>query len=158
MMLVSDLADEALKEAAEVLQQQLVYSGEVLDVALLSLRSYTPGTQTLTYLDASVHLSYALLRMLERWSKQKGDGTYVRKKVSRKRKTGQCIRRFYFFSERGADLFCVAAADDDGIPDTEDVDNQSDDEVVHETLFTFDSFEAVCDTLVLSFRSPRSRS
>lgn len=82
----SDIADPTLKEAAEVLQQQLIYNGEVLDIALESLRSYKPGTQSLAYLDSSVYLAYALLRMLERWGKEKGSETYVRQKVSKKKR------------------------------------------------------------------------
>jgi hypothetical protein len=35
------------------------------------------------YLDSSIHLSYVLLRMLERWGKNKGD-VYVRKRARKK--------------------------------------------------------------------------
>ena len=43
--------------------------------------------QTVTYLDASVNLAYTLLRMLERWSKGRGNGeVYVRKKARSKKK------------------------------------------------------------------------
>jgi len=87
----SDLADSTLREASEILQQQLVYNGEVLDIALDSLKQYRPGTQSLAYLDSSIHLAYALLRMLESWTK-KGNETYVRQKAAkRKRKSkGGC--------------------------------------------------------------------
>jgi replication fork protection complex subunit Tof1/Swi1 len=85
-MASSEIEDEALSDAADILQQQLVYNGEVLDIALDSLRTYKEGTQSLAYLDSSIHLSYALLRMLEKWSKDKGDGTYVRKKAARKKR------------------------------------------------------------------------
>ena len=62
----------------------------MLDISFESMRSYKEGTQSLAYLDASVHLSYALLRMLERWSKRKGgDNMYVRKKAKPKKK-GLC--------------------------------------------------------------------
>ena len=81
----SALADPTLADAAEVMQQQLIYNGEVLDIAHESLKTYKEGTQSLVYLDASVHLAYVLLRMLERWGKERGDGTYVRKKAARKR-------------------------------------------------------------------------
>ena len=65
----ADVAD-----AARLLQQQIVYNGEVLDIAFESVRTYKEGTQS---------LAYALLRMLERWSKQKGTGEmYVRKNAS----------------------------------------------------------------------------
>lgn len=86
IMSSSVISDPHLNEAAAVLQQQLIYNGEVLDLALESLRSYKEGTQSLTYLNASVHLAYALLRMLERWGKENTGAVYVRKKKSNKRK------------------------------------------------------------------------
>lgn len=92
----SEITEPTLREAADVLQQQLIYNGEILDISLASLKSYTPGTQSLTFLDSSVHLSHALLRMLEKWSKSKGGETYVRQKTSKRRRkrTGGL---FYFF-------------------------------------------------------------
>ena len=54
----ADLAEQAI-----ILQQQLVYNGEILDLALESLRAYRPGTQSLKYLDASVGFAWALIRM-----------------------------------------------------------------------------------------------
>jgi len=83
----ADLIDPVLNEAADLLQQQLIYNGEVLDIAFESLRAYKPGTQSLAYLDSSVYLAYALLRMLERWGKARsGDSMYVRKKSKKKRR------------------------------------------------------------------------
>lgn len=82
----ADMEDPALSEAAELLLHQLIYNGEVLDISLDSLRFYKEGTQSLTYLDSSVHLAYSLLRMLEKWSKKSGDGTYVRQKTSKRKK------------------------------------------------------------------------
>jgi hypothetical protein len=82
----SEIADPALNEAAELLQQQLIYNGEVLDIAFESLRSYKAGTQSLAYLDSSVYLAYALLRMLERWGKAKSGEMYVRKNKPKKKK------------------------------------------------------------------------
>jgi replication fork protection complex subunit Tof1/Swi1 len=75
-----------LREAADLLQQQLVYNGQVLDAALDALRIYKDGTQSLTFLHASVHLAYALMRMLEKWAKVSGDGSYVRKRAKPKKK------------------------------------------------------------------------
>jgi replication fork protection complex subunit Tof1/Swi1 len=75
-----------LREAADLLQQQLVYNGQVLDAALDALRIYKDGTQSLTFLRASVHLAYALMRMLEKWAKVSGDGSYVRKRAKPKKK------------------------------------------------------------------------
>lgn len=95
----SDISDPVLREAADVLQQQLIYNGEVLDIAFESLRSYKEGTQSLAYLDCSVNLAYALLRMLERWSKGKGGGMYVRQKKAKQRGKGksQLTRPVSFF-------------------------------------------------------------
>lgn len=91
--------DEAaeLHEAAVLLQQQLVYNGQVLDAALDGLRVYKDGTQSLTFLRSSVHLAYALMRMLEKWAKTAGDGSYVRKRAKPKKKRkakGAC--KFFF--------------------------------------------------------------
>ena len=46
-----DLGDEELTEASGLLQQQIIYNGEVLDIATDSLRSYREGVQSLKYLD-----------------------------------------------------------------------------------------------------------
>jgi replication fork protection complex subunit Tof1/Swi1 len=92
-------AGEELHEAAALLQQQLVYNGQVLDAALDGLRVYKDGTQSLNFLRSSVHLAYALMRMLEKWAKTTGDGSYVRKRGKPKKKRrakGACD--FYFFS------------------------------------------------------------
>ncbi|KAJ3842021.1 timeless protein-domain-containing protein [Lentinula raphanica] len=113
------ITDSKLSEAAELLQQQLIYSGEVLDVTLESLRVYKEGTQSLAYLNSSVHMAYALLRMLEKWAKGKGNGeVYVRKKKSGKGKKKTSV------------------------PDDEDLQQPEDeDDIVHETMFTFEAFE-----------------
>lgn len=112
-----------LQEAAEILQQQLIYNGELLDISLESLKSYKDGTQSLVYLDSSVHLAYSLLRMLEKWAKEKGDGTYVRKRKERRRKR-------------------KGVTEEEGVPDVEE-EPEEEEEVVHETLFTFEAFESV---------------
>jgi replication fork protection complex subunit Tof1/Swi1 len=135
----SELADPTLREASDILQQQLVYNGEVLDIALDSLKHYRPGTQSLAYLDSSVHLAYALLRMLESWSK-KGNETYVRQKVAKKRRKskGGCS----LGNKVNPPLISSPATpEEEGIPDVE-VDD-SDDDVINETLFTFEAFESV---------------
>ncbi|KAF8961410.1 timeless protein-domain-containing protein [Flammula alnicola] len=119
----SEIADPALKEAADVLQQQLVYNGEVLDIALESLRSYKPGTQSLAYLDSSVYLAYALLRMLETWGREKGNETYVRQKVSKKKRKSKGL------------------SEEEGIPDVEEEEEEHE-EIINETLFTFEAFES----------------
>jgi replication fork protection complex subunit Tof1/Swi1 len=122
----SVISDPQLNEAAAILRQQLIYNGEVLDISLESLRSYKEGTQSLAYLNASVHLAYALLRMLERWGKENTGAVYVRQKKPGKRKKTTSQR----------------LADEDGVPDVEnEPDGDSEEEVVHETMFTFDAFE-----------------
>lgn len=82
----ADISDPSLREASEILQQQLIYNGEVLDITLDSLRAYKEGTQSLTYLDSSVHMAYVLLRMLEKWSKGKSGNLYRMKKGKKRRK------------------------------------------------------------------------
>ena len=82
--------EEDVVDAARLLQQQIVYNGEVLDIAFESMRTYKEGTQSLAYLDAAVNLAYSLLKMLERWSKRKGSGeVYVRKKAKAKKRKGK---------------------------------------------------------------------
>lgn len=125
----ADADAETEAEAAQTLRQQIIYNGEVLDIALDSIRSYKEGTQSLAYLDSSVYLAWALLRMLEKWGKGGGGGgeeMYVRKKKMRKR------------SRKG-----VGEAGE-GVPDVEDVDEVEEEEVVMETMFTFEAFEMVC--------------
>lgn len=80
-------------DVADVLQQQLIYNGEVLDIAFDSVRAYKEGTQSLAYLDSSIYLAYALFRMLEQWGKKRGGRgeMYVRRKEkARRRKRGAC--------------------------------------------------------------------
>ncbi|KAH9903300.1 timeless-domain-containing protein [Cubamyces lactineus] len=118
-------AEEDVADAARLLQQQIVYNGEVLDISLESMRTYKEGTQSLAYLDASVHLAYSLLRMLEKWSKRQGKGEmYVRRKAKPKKRAGKS-------TEEG-----------EGVPDVEEEEpQQEDEEVIDETMFTFDQFE-----------------
>lgn len=150
----SEIDDPVLVEAADVLQQQLIYNGEVLDIALDSLRSYKEGKQSLAYLDSSVYLAYALLRMLEKWGKASGSETYVRKKITRKRK-----------SRKGAVFVCklkfseeiLGVGEEDGIPDVEELE-QEDEQVVHETIFTFETFELVKISLLSDIRSANKLS
>ncbi|EAU83799.2 topoisomerase 1-associated factor 1 [Coprinopsis cinerea okayama7 len=124
----ADIQDPTLSEAAELLLQQLIYNGEVLDISLNSLQFYKEGTQSLTYLDSSVHLAYSLLRMLERWTKKSGDGTYVRKKMAKRKK-----RRPRGRSPETEEAGMAAGEADDDEGDDEDV--------VHEVLFSFEAFE-----------------
>ncbi|TFY75534.1 hypothetical protein EWM64_g8480, partial [Hericium alpestre] len=114
-----------LHDAAETLQQQLIYNGQILDAALDGLRSYKDGTQSLAFLHASVHLASNLLKMLERWGKTRGKGAYVRKRAKPRRK-----RR-----ARG-----TAAGEQDGDEEDEAEGQAEKEEVVEETMFTFDAF------------------
>lgn len=151
----SDIADESLRDAADILQQQLIYNGEVLDVALESLRAYKAGTQSLVYLDSSVYLAYALFRMLEKWSKSKGTDTYVRQKVARKKrkKKGELA----YFVIGSTPVACLTPAlgvtEEEGIPDVEEEEENDaeDDEVIHETIFTLESFEGVSFKMSFTF-------
>ncbi|KDQ32651.1 hypothetical protein PLEOSDRAFT_48756 [Pleurotus ostreatus PC15] len=117
---ISTSDDPFVKEAAELLQQQLIYNGEVLDFALTSLASYKDGAQSLGYLDSSICYSYTLFKMMEKWSK--GKEAYVRKKVGKRRKK-------------------KAAGDEEGVPEVEEIKSDSEEEVVRETIFTFEAFE-----------------
>ncbi|KAG9310160.1 timeless protein-domain-containing protein [Chiua virens] len=121
----SVISDSNLNDAAQLLQQQLIYNGDVLDIAFESLRSYKEGTQSLTYLNSSVYLAYALLHMLERWGKENSSAMYVRKKAIRKKRS------------KGN-----GPSEEDGVPDVEDEsDAEEEEEMVHETMFTFEAFE-----------------
>ncbi|KAL1947016.1 hypothetical protein VTO73DRAFT_13977 [Trametes versicolor] len=119
-------AEEDVADASRTLQQQIVYNSEVLDIAFESMRTYKEGTQSLAYLAANVHLAYALLRMLERWGKRQGKGEmYVRKKAKPKKKRG-----------------AKSTEEGEGVPDVEEEPQQrEEEEVVNETMFTFDQFE-----------------
>ncbi|KAG1814818.1 hypothetical protein EV424DRAFT_1413535 [Suillus variegatus] len=125
IMSSSVIFDPQLNEATAVLQQQLIHNGDPSILQGLGLG----GTQSLAYLNASVHLAYALLRMLER----------KRSRVRGRRPWGLLADKL-----------------EDGVPDVEEPDGDSEEarEVVHETMFTFDAFEmkfansAITETLL----------
>ncbi|KAF8333073.1 timeless protein-domain-containing protein [Cantharellus anzutake] len=75
-------------ESSSLLQHQMYYSGEILDISLECLRQYKE--QSVAYLDSAVNFSYVLLRMLEKWAKNQGQ-MIVRKavKVRRKKSTNE---------------------------------------------------------------------
>jgi replication fork protection complex subunit Tof1/Swi1 len=143
----SDISDPLLNEAAEILQQQLIYNGEVLDITYDSLRMYKQGTQSLAYLDSSVHLAYVLLRMLERWSKGRGD-MYVRKKKTKKRRRKGTCRPFWFTPSIYLNLGDIGTTEEDEIPDVEAEPDSDVEKEITETMFTFETFEAVTSFLV----------
>ena len=95
----ANTGSEELHEAAILLQQQLVYNGQVLDAALDALRAYKDGTQSIAFLRAGVHLAYAVMRMLEKWARTTGEGSYVRKraKPKPKRKRVKATGTVFFF-------------------------------------------------------------
>ncbi|KAI0073615.1 timeless-domain-containing protein [Panus rudis PR-1116 ss-1] len=119
--------DPTIADAAQTLQQQIIYNGEILDISLESMRTYKEGTQSLAYLESSVYLAYSLLRMLEKWSKRGSGEVYVRKKTKKKRKAKQ-----NHDTEAGP------------VPDVEEEEEKDpeEEEIIHEQMFTFDSFEA----------------
>ncbi|TFK28235.1 timeless-domain-containing protein [Coprinopsis marcescibilis] len=118
---------EELHEASAVLYQQLIYNGEILDIALDSLKSYKEGKQSLAYLDAAVGLGYVLLRGLERSGRRGGEG-YVRKKGRGKGRGGK-----------------GRVSGRDVVPETEEAEledgDESGDEEGGEVVFSFEGFE-----------------
>ncbi|TFY59930.1 hypothetical protein EVG20_g7607, partial [Dentipellis fragilis] len=114
-----------LHEAAELVQQQLIYNGQVVDAALDGLRVYKEGTQSLAFLHASVHLAYNLFKMLERWGKAKGEA-YVRKRAKPRKK-------------RKSKATAVGEHEDTAESE-EEKDREEEEVVIEETMFTFDAF------------------
>ncbi|KAG7097306.1 hypothetical protein E1B28_004668 [Marasmius oreades] len=109
--------EEELQQAADVLQHQLVYSGEVLEISFESLRTYKEGTQSLAYLTSSINMGYALFKVLERYVKKSSGDMYIRKKTNKRKKKG-----------------------DTEVPEEEDL-PQEEEDTIHETMFTLESFE-----------------
>jgi replication fork protection complex subunit Tof1/Swi1 len=149
-----DNGGEELHDAAVLLQQQLVYNGQVLDAALDALRVYKDGTQSLAFLRVGVHLAYAVMRMLEKWARTTGEGSYVRKRAKPKRKrNGTLISCFPFPNPLTPSL--ARNADEPGVPDADvEAEEEGEEEgpqaraqhegdVIDETIFTFESFELV---------------
>lgn len=75
--------NEEYKEVAEVLQDKLYYEGDTLDMVLKVASTYK--NQPVRYLDTIVHLVFVLLKMLEKFSKNK-DYMFVKKKANRRAK------------------------------------------------------------------------
>ncbi|KAK4698763.1 hypothetical protein P7C70_g7506, partial [Phenoliferia sp. Uapishka_3] len=70
-------------DVAEILQNKLYYEADTLDMVLAVINGYS--NQSIKYLDSVIHLSFVLLRMLEKYSKSKSY-MYIRKKKSRAKK------------------------------------------------------------------------
>ena len=157
----ANTGSEELHEAAVLLQQQLVYNGQVLDAALDALRAYKDGTQSLAFLRAGVHLAYAVMRMLEKWARTTGEGLYVRKraKPKPKRKRVKATGTVFFLQlprtyRCPRFIYLARNADGSGVPDADvepeeegedDARAQHEDDVIDETIFTFESFELVSE-------------
>ena len=157
----ANTGSEELHEAAVLLQQQLVYNGQVLDAALDALRAYKDGTQSLAFLRAGVHLAYAVMRMLEKWARTTGEGSYVRKraKPKPKRKRVKATGTVFFLQlprtyRCPRFIYLARNADGSGVPDADvepeeegedDARAQHEDDVIDETIFTFESFELVSE-------------
>ena len=146
-MSTEDLTDSALTDAAEALQNQLIYNGEVLEIALESLKAYKDGTQSLVYLDSSVHLAYALLRMLEKWTNVEGGREmYIRKKARRKKKTKGPFSSLLCLTFLLIGTLISGPTEEEGIPDVEEEEiEKSEEEEVKEMRLTFEGFELVCE-------------
>ena len=80
--------NEEYKEVSEILQNKLYYEPETLEMVLKVISTYTH--QPIKYLDAIVHLSYVMLRMLEKYSKNT-EYMFVRKKASKRGKKGRSV-------------------------------------------------------------------
>ena len=86
LLLIDTMAlssEEEDVEAAEILQNQIYYNGDVLDSSLQVITTYRD--QSISYLDAIVNFAYVLLRMLEKYSKTKSY-MFVRKRKAAKKK------------------------------------------------------------------------
>lgn len=140
---MSSSEEEEISEPARILQHQIIYNGEVLDIALESMRTYKEGTQSLVYLDSSVHMAYALLRMLEKWSKGKGE-TLVRRKVKKKRARGKLVLVSSSSNDWRLSYKILGKNDNDATAVDDGDENEESEEEIHESMFTFDAFEQVC--------------
>jgi replication fork protection complex subunit Tof1/Swi1 len=84
-------SSEVYAETADILQHKLFYNGEILDLAFEGLRGYKQGSQSIAYLDTTINFAYVLLRILEKWAKNKGKMVIRRKKKAAKKKKGNYI-------------------------------------------------------------------
>ncbi|WWC91099.1 uncharacterized protein L201_006040 [Kwoniella dendrophila CBS 6074] len=71
-------------EVAEIVQNNLYYNGDILDSSLSVISQYKD--QSVAYLDSVVHFAYVLLRMLEKYSKNKGYMFIRKRKAARKKR------------------------------------------------------------------------
>ncbi|WVF65442.1 hypothetical protein IAT40_000170 [Kwoniella sp. CBS 6097] len=71
-------------DVAEIVQNNLYYNGDILDSSLSVISQYKD--QSVAYLDSVIHFAYVLLRMLEKFSKNKAFMFIRKKKAARKKR------------------------------------------------------------------------
>lgn len=145
---MSASADPDDQEVADILQHQLYYNGEILETALAVVAGYKD--QSIGYLDAVVHFAYVLLRMLERYSKNKGFLVVKKKKKARDDRKERAKRDAEAQARAAQDGTAPATApapsampEEYGEDEDEDMEPARDGPSYSEHLFTFKSFELV---------------
>lgn len=73
--------NQEYKDVSEILQDKLYYEGQTLDMVIQIASTYK--NQPIRYLDTVINLVYVLLRMLEKYSKNK-EHMFVKKKARRR--------------------------------------------------------------------------
>lgn len=136
------------QEVADILQHQLYYNGEILETALAVVAGYKD--QSIGYLDAVVHFAYVLLRMLERYSKNKGFLVVKKKKKARDDREERAKRDAEAQARAAQDGTAPptsqqpsAMPEEYGEDEDEDMEPARDGPSYSEHLFTFKSFELV---------------
>ncbi|OCF79113.1 topoisomerase 1-associated factor 1 [Kwoniella mangroviensis CBS 8886] len=71
-------------KVAEIVQDNLYYNGDILDSSLSVISQYKD--QSVAYLDSVIHFAYVLLRMLEKYSKNKAFMFIRKRKAARKKR------------------------------------------------------------------------
>lgn len=123
--------NEEHREVADILQNKLYYEAETLSMVLEVVAKFKD--QSKRYLDAIMNLTYVLLRMLERYSKN-NEFMFVRKKKKRAAKRKRARRNKQIEDEGGP----IDEASDD---EEQDKESRQADFATHS--FQFASFEAV---------------
>ncbi|OCF42971.1 topoisomerase 1-associated factor 1 [Kwoniella heveanensis CBS 569] len=87
LLLLDEMAaskNEEDVDVAEIVQNNLYYNGDILDSSLSVISQYKD--QSVAYLDSVIHFAYVLLRMLEKFSKNKAFMFIRKKKAARKKR------------------------------------------------------------------------
>ncbi|RSH83343.1 Topoisomerase 1-associated factor 1 [Apiotrichum porosum] len=121
-------------EVSEILQNQLYYNGDILDASLQVVAGYT--TQSLGYLESIVHFAYVLLRMLDKYSKNKTFMFMRKRKASRKKRLGAEKAKAATDGEAPIPEEYAYSEEEDNVPDKEAPSYA-------EHAFTFAAFEKV---------------